>query len=279
VIPAQWVATPLDRTIVDPPPPPKKPGVVVPRWLVAVVVIVVLLVGAIGFALGASMHDGGGSNGTAPTRENANRAPRVVASPNSSVLALLVVENADVPTPLGVQLVPDGNIVGSEQPTLGLCNRAFPSESLRTERLQVVAVEPQGRALLSTEAVVYTNPAAAIQAFGELTTVAARCADEPIASAVGEPVITTLSGSAPDGAWPKTPTVDRLAYRLSTTNQAGRTHQSVVVYLRRGRVMLAVFFPMSEGTQAPISGRTTIPDIVNLFASRVARVPDSVANG
>ena len=26
---------------------------------------------------------------------------------NSSVLALLVVENADVPTPLGVQLVPD----------------------------------------------------------------------------------------------------------------------------------------------------------------------------
>ena len=279
MIPAQWMATPLERTTVDPPPPQKKPRVVVPRWLVAVVVIVVLLVGAIGFALGASIRDDGGSNGAAPTRENANRAPRVVASPNSSVLALLVVENADVPTPLGVQLVPDGNIVGSEQPTLGLCNRAFPSESLRTERLQVVAVEPQGRALLSTEAVLYASPAAAAQAFSELATVAAQCADSPIVSTVGEPIVTTLSGTAPDAAWPQTPSIDRLAFTLTTTNRVGRSYQSVAVYLRRGRAMLVVFFPASDGAQPSISGRTTIPDIVALFASRVARVPDSVANG
>ncbi len=160
-----------------------------------------------------------------------------------------------------------------------MCNSAFPSESLRSERLQVVAVEPQGRALLSTEAVLYTNPSAAMQAFSELATVTAHCAETPLASAVGDPVITTVSGTAPDAAWPQTPTVDRLAYSLSTTNQAGRTHKSVVVYLRRGRVMLAVFFPMSDGAQPSISGRTTIPDIVTLFANRVARVPDSVANG
>ena len=283
VRPAQWVATPLDRTVVVPPPTPKKSGVTVPRWLVAVAVVVVLVVGAIGFAVGASTRgESGSSNAAASKRPNAsaNRATPVVPSPSpsSSVLAPLVVATADVSSPLSVQLVPDGNIVAG-QPTLELCNSAFPSESLRTERLQMVAVEPQGRALLSTEAVLYTDPAAAMQAFSELTTVTRRCADTPLASAVGDPLITTVSGAAPDPAWPQTPNVDRLAYSLTTTNQAGRSHRSVVVYLRRGRVMLALFFTMSDGAQPPIGGHTTIPDIVTLFANRVARVPDSVANG
>ncbi len=128
VIPAQWVATPLDRTVAIPPPRPKQPGVTVPRWLVAVVGVVILLVGAIGFAVGASMRDDGEpSTASAPQRDStsANRAPRIVPSANSSVLALLVVENADVATPLGVQLVPDGNIVNG-QPTLRIVQQRIP---------------------------------------------------------------------------------------------------------------------------------------------------------
>ena len=71
----------------------------------------------------------------------------------------------------------------------------------------------------------------------------------------------------------------RLAFTLTTTNRAGQSYPSVAVYLRRGRAVLAVFFPVADGAQPSIAGRTTIPDIVALFASRVARVPDSVANG
>ena len=282
VMPAQWAAVPLDRTVdVPPPPPPKKPGMTVPRWLVAVVVAVIVLAGAIGFGLGASMrNDRGSSNASAPTGLNpsSNRATPIVPSPNSSVLALLIVRTADVPSPLGVQLLPDGNIVAG-QPTLELCNGTFPSESLRTERLQVAAVDTKGDAVLSTEAVLYISPAAAMQAFSELTTVAASCADVPLASPVGDPTVTTLSGIAPDAAWPQTPTVDRLAYSLTATNQTGRSQNSVAVYLRRGRALLGVYFPMSDGAQASIVGQTTIPDIVTLFANRLARVPDSVANG
>jgi hypothetical protein len=179
---------------------------------------------------------------------------------------------------LSIQLLPDGNVVAGK-PTLELCNGTFPSESLRSERLQVAAVDARGDPLLSTEAVLYTSPAAAMQAFSELTTVAASCADTPLVSPVGDPTVTTVSGTAPDAAWPQTPTVERLAYSVTTTNQTGRSQKSVAVYLRRGRAVLGIYFLMSDGAQPSIVGQTAIPDIVTLFANRIARVPDSVANG
>ena len=46
-----------------------------------------------------------------------------------------------------------------------------------------------------------------------------------------------------------------------------------------GRALLGIYFPMSDGAQPSIVGQTTIPDIVTLFANRIARVPDSAANG
>jgi hypothetical protein len=194
------------------------------------------------------------------------------------VLSGLVVHQTDVPSTSSVQLLRNGNQVNG-QTTLDLCNGTFPSESLRAARLQVVAVDAQGNAPLSTEAVLYSNTAATAQAFSELTSVAAKCPATPVVSPVGEPTVTTKFDPAPDAAWPQTATVDRLAFSFTATDQSGASQQSVAVYLRRGRVLMGIYFPQPNGTQPAVAGQTTLAGIVNVFATRIAQLPDSAVNG
>jgi hypothetical protein len=164
-------------------------------------------------------------------------------------------------------------------PTLDLCNGTYPSEKLRTARLQVDGFDSQGTVPLSTEAVLYANPAATAQAFAELTDVAAKCPSGPVTSHVGDPTLSTHFNAAPDGAWPQVATVQRLAFDFITTDQAGQTQHSVATYLRRGRVLMGIYFAQPDAPQAAVSGQTTIPGIVNVFANRMAQLPASVVNG
>ena len=132
---------------------------------------------------------------------------------------------------------------------------------------------------MSTEAVLYTNPAATAQAFLELATVAGSCPSTPVRSPVGNATVTTKFDPAPDGAWPQTPTVDRLAYSFTTTDTTGQSSPSIAVYMKRGRVLLGLYFPDPTGTIPTIAGQSTIPGIVTAFANRIAQLPDSVVNG
>ena len=203
---------------------------------------------------------------------------QAAADPSASVLSGLVVSQADVATNVTVQLLPGGNQV-SGQPTLDLCNATFPSESLRTARLQVAAVDDLGDAQLSTEAVLYKNTAATVQAFSELRAAAANCPSGPVASPVGEPTATTHFNPAPDGAWPQVPGVERLAFDFVTTDQSGQSQHSLAVYLRRGRALLGVYFPHPDGAQSAVKGQTSIASIVNVFATRMAQLPAAAVNG
>jgi hypothetical protein len=181
-----------------------------------------------------------------------------------------------VPSTLSVVLIPGGDQVQGET-TLDLCNGTFPSEALRTARRQVAAVDAQGVAVLSTEAVLYRDPAASAQAFAELRSVAAHCPSTPVTSPVGEPTVTTHFNAAPDASWPQTPGVERVAYDFNTTDQAGgQALHSVAVYLRHGRALLAVYFSRPDAAQPAISGQTTLGGIVNVFAERLAQLPSSV---
>ena len=64
---------------------------------------------------------------------------------------------------------------------------------------------------------------------------------------MSEPTSTTHFNAAPDANWPATATVDRVAFDMVTTDVAGDTNHSVAVYLRRGRVLLGLYFHSPDG--------------------------------
>jgi hypothetical protein len=259
------------------------------RTLAVVALVVGLIVGfvavvAIVNAVTAKTRSpGSAAVGTSPTAPAATlpqeTTPAAPSDPGQSALAGLVLGQSDVASPLSVQVLPGGDQVAG-QPTLDLCNGTFPSEALRTARLQDAAIDAQGSAtILSTEAVLYANPAGTAQAFAELKATAAGCPSTPVPSPVGEPTATTHFNQPPDGTWPQTPTVERLAFDFTTTDAAGQAQHSIGVYLRRGRVLMGVYFLQPDGPQGPVGGQNTIAGMVNLFAVRMAHLPASVVNG
>lgn len=202
-------------------------------------------------------------------------APPASSDPAASALSRMVLQQSDVPTADTVGLIQGGNSVTGEA-TLDLCNGTFPSESLRTAREQVAAVDAQGNDVLSTEAVAYKNAAATLQAFGELKSVAANCPSTPVVSPVGEQTVTTRFNPSPDGNWPNVAGVSRLAYDFVTTDQFGTSEHSVAVYLRRGRILIGVYFPTPGNSQVAVDGKATMAGIVDVFATRLSQLPASL---
>ena len=198
-------------------------------------------------------------------------APSQSRDPSAGLLASLIVNDADVGPTLTVSGLQGGN--GLNVPTLDLCNGTFPSESQRTARLQVAAVDGQGQTALSTEAVLYSSGAGTAAAFSQLKDTAAACPDKPVDSPVGLPTVTTRFGPAPDAGWPEVPAVERLAFAFETVSETGESTRSVAVYLRRGRALLGVYFSHAEAPTAVVEGKTALGDIVNIFANRLAKLP------
>lgn len=198
--------------------------------------------------------------------------------PDASALQGLVVRQGDVPPSSSVQLLPGGNLVAG-QTTLDLCNGTYPSESLRSARLQVVEYDGSGDSVLSTEAVLYRTPADAAQAMNEVRRVARTCPNSPVVSPVGEPTVTTRFQAAPDRSWPTVGGVDRAAFAFTSTDQFGQTSQQVAVYLRRGRVLEGVYFGQPVGAQPAVDGNTTLAGILRDFEERIVALPASVTSG
>jgi hypothetical protein len=198
-------------------------------------------------------------------------APSQSRDPSAGLLASLIVNDTDVGPTLTVSGLQGGN--GLNVPTLDLCNGTFPSESQRTARLQVAAVDGQGQTALSTEAVLYSSGAGTAAAFSQLKDTAAACPDKPVESPVGLPAVTTRFGPAPDAGWAEVPSVERLAFAFETISETGESTRSVAVYLRRGRALLGVYFSHAEAPTAVVEGKTALGDIVNIFANRLAKLP------
>jgi hypothetical protein len=241
--------------------------------VVAGLVALMLVAGAIGYAIEASTEN----DSPGETRRPSTSVPGpIVPAPDAAdraALGGLVVQQADVAPDNVVVLIPNGN--RTTQPTLDLCNGKFASEKLRVARLQVLELDNAENALLSTEAVTYRNAAATAAGFAELRRVRAACPRTPVTSPVGEETAATVFKAAPDGRWPRTPSVERQAYSFTTT--AGvRTSESIAVYLRRGRVLLGLYFPQPNGPQSAVEGKTSIPGIVGVFEARMARLPAKV---
>jgi hypothetical protein len=270
------------------PPPPPVPGSGggSPDWpeppaprhhmtAAVVALVVVMLAAGIGaFAITAHIQNNS-DNTTADSPRIVPNSPST--DPDESVLTRLGVQQVDVSPDYSVQVIRSGDEVTGTV-TLDLCNGTYPSETLRTARLQVIEVDAFFNGMLSTEAVLYRNPAATVQAFNELRDVSRKCPHRPVASPNGGRTLTTTFNAAPDGAWPRRAGVERLAYDIDTVDQKGTTDHSIAVYLRRGRVLLGVYFPKPDGAQPPVARNTSVQSIVQLFQSRLAALPDSVVN-
>jgi hypothetical protein len=251
---------------------------------VALVLAVMLVVGSVGtlggyFAFRHRSNPSNTASGVPPTIPGGlGTTPSTPADPDASALQSLVLNQADVPSTYEVQLIPGGDQVTGEA-TLDLCNGTFASESRRTARLQVAAVDGGGDFVLSTEAVLYDSSAATEEAFSELKSVVANCPSTPVVSPVGEPTIITQFNGAPDGSWAQTPTVTRQAYDFTSTDDTGTTEHSVAVYLRRGRALMGIYFSDPDSPQVPVKGQDTIQGIASVFAARMAALPSSVVGG
>ena len=215
---------------------------------------------------------------TVPASPSPASSTPVSNDPSAPFLQRLVVRQPDVPADNRVQLLDGGNQV-SGQTTLDLCNGRFPSEALRSARLQVVEYDGGGAGVLSTEAVLYRHTADAAQAMREVRSVAAACPAHPVVSPVGEPTVTTRFQAAPDRGWASVAGVERLAFAFTTTDSLGLTEAHVAVYLHRGRVLEGVYFPSPAGTQPAVDGQTSIAAIVDVFAKRIAALPASAVAG
>jgi hypothetical protein len=197
---------------------------------------------------------------------------------DASILPNLALGPTDVATGVASGLVDNGNLVGPNngESTLDLCNSRYQSEAQRSARYQTGVADNNGNIVFSTEAVLYKTPGGTAEAFTELRSVSANCPERVVISPVGDPPVKTVFGPAPDLFWPQTPTVGRQAYTLAITDSAGTTTHSIAVYLRRGRVLLGLYFSNPSGAQPAIDGQTTIPGIVTLFAGRMAKIPTPV---
>jgi hypothetical protein len=78
--------------------------------------------------------------------------------------------------------------------------------------------------------------------------------------------------SAPDTNWSTTPSVARLAFSFTTTDDSGLSVHSIAVYLRRDRFLLGLYFAQPDVAQPAIDGQTTVAGIVAHFERRLARL-------
>jgi hypothetical protein len=253
---------------------PRRRGAVVAGIIALVAVLVAS--GAIGYAINANSQSNSSVQATPPTTAPTTVPGAVVSrDPDRQVLSRLGLRTPDVTGGRTVLLYAKGNTL--QEPTLDLCNAKYPSEQLRTARLQLVDVNAGGNASLSTEAVLYRSPVAAAQAFSEIRRARADCPGTPVASPVDHTLEQTQFKAAPDGSWPSTPTVQRLAYRM-VTKANGQSSPLVTVYLRRGRAVLGLYFPAPNGAQPAVAGKSSIEGIVGLFEQRMAALSAKVVD-
>ncbi|MHB8466176.1 MAG: hypothetical protein ACYDH6_16155 [Acidimicrobiales bacterium] len=254
------------------------PWFVIAGCVVVAVLVVAGILGATGAISGSS-----GSKHAAATLPPGELPPITLPgngsgalSPDQAVLRQLGVRQVDVSAGTVVQLQPNGDQVLGET-TLDLCNGTFPSESRRVARRQVLVGTLGSLPVFSTEAVFYDDTAGTAQAFAEIGSVAAKCPSTAVPSPAGGDALSTKFNAAPDRSWAQTPTVERLAYDFMATGPSG-TERDVVVYLRRGRVLMGVYFRQPDHPPT-IDGKTSIADIASTFASRLAKLPASIVSG
>jgi hypothetical protein len=176
--------------------------------------------------------------------------PPMPADRDQSLLTTVGVGAGDLGPGYTARLIDQGDQLS--QPTLDLCSEHYASEARRQARHQVAVSDSTGDPVMSTEAVLYVDQAGAAEAMAELRGAGSRCSS------------TTWLVQPASDLGPSPTGMDRVGLSVNA---------SVVVFLRRGRLLLGLYFLQAIGPQAQIDGTDSIAGTVAAFQRRVAAVP------
>jgi hypothetical protein len=176
--------------------------------------------------------------------EASARTFRILPGPD---LSRVILKPAQVGAGYKLAAYPGGDSIIGEA-TLDLCDGTYPSESLRTGRLQVAYKHPGHAVGVSNEVVTYVAGGAQ-QALGEVTKVARACARKTVvrkANGVTTTFRATLLSTAklPPGS---------VAVRILTTETEGKKHfeeTSVAIYQVKGNTLSGTYTFVAAGTTA-----------------------------
>jgi hypothetical protein len=160
--------------------------------------------------------------------------------------------------------------------SLDLCFGEFPSEELRTGRRQVGIGDVAGEAWVSSEAILYETPAQAQQGMRELREAREACPGEAVGprDGDGEAVVWGFL-DAPDDDWPAEPGVQRQAYAFTTTGADGEQTTSTATYLRRGRMILALYVTPPDGAGVAIRNAPDAARFTEVMTNRLEALDDA----
>ncbi len=194
----------------------------------------------------------------APVGDVATASGPMPADRDQGLLALVGVRAGDLGPGYSAHLIDKGDQLS--QPTLDLCSRHFASEARRQARRQVAVSDSTGDPLMSTEAVLYRDQAGAAEAMAEIRGAASRCSNQ-------------WQVRRQSGLGPVVAGMDRVGLWVTATVAGQPTDPAVLVFLRRGRLLLGLYFLQAGGPQAQIDGTDSIPGTVAVFQQRVAAIP------
>ena len=166
-------------------------------------------------------------------------AAAAASAAQSPALGKLALRPAQVGSGYRMSLLPNGNRVSGEV-SLDLCGQRFPSETLRTARLQV-AYRHQGNVVQVSNELVRYRPGGALEAMRELRYVAVHCPRGPLTGPVRGvgPVTYRLTQLADDRLLGQ-----HVAVKMHMTGRVGDkplAETVVAVYQIRGDVLSAVY--------------------------------------
>jgi hypothetical protein len=157
---------------------------------------------------------------------------------DAALLKKVVLKPGQVGSGFKSSTIPGGTLVSGET-TLDFCGASYPSESLRTARLQV-AFQRHGQTSIENEVVVY-SPGGAAQALQEVRDVAASCTSGPVPHPpAGVSGLTRTVRVVDDPKLPKG-SVAILEYDTAVVNGRAESEGILWVYQARGNVLSAVY--------------------------------------
>lgn len=202
------------------------------------------------------------------------------ARDDAQVLQAISLTAKDVAEGAEFSLLDGGDeVIG--QVSLDLCRADFPSEAQRRARHQIQVFDEGRASWLSSEALLYSSPAAAQEAMSELARAAADCEDSTTQQALQAVPTADDSGlswrfaPAPDSGWPEVPGVARQAYQFQVTDPVGDTAEFLSTYLRRGRVLVALYVTPPGAQSELLVNDPSQQRLVAVISNRMAGLPTS----
>jgi hypothetical protein len=200
--------------------------------------------------------------------------PTTTSAADEQLLATVSLQPGDVQPPAAILPYQSATTVRG-QVSLNLCGAEFPSEALRAGRRQVGVYAGQSQ-VFSVEAILYRDDAAAAQALAELTRARKACPKGFVSTGVrGDALIKNHFNHVAKRYRRAVSGVERVAFDITQTTQDGRGGETLVIYQRRGPIVVGLYSmtPLPDNVvTTPIDG---ISGLANTLAQRLQAAPTS----